>query len=370
MKIYYIANARMPTDKAHGIQIAKMCEAFVEAGVDLTLVVSSRGSGNMKEAYGLTREVSLLRLPVLDLQFLGPVGYRFTASLFAIEPLLFLWMKVLRGEQFRIYTIDMDSFSFALLALVPRPLYAEMHSIKKMGFLKRYFFKRAHVIATNTLIGGELAHTFNIPPARLCIEPNGVDESVLQNTVSREDARRQLNVSNEPFALYVGRIYAWKGLEILADAAEHSPVPILVVGGTQEEYEEVTKKSGKELRFVGVQPHSEIPLWLAAADIVLVLGTAQNEDSYRYTAPMKIFEYLAAGRPTVASKTLAVASIMPEETAFWYEPDNAHALALAIQEAYAGSSPGKVVAGRACATEHTWRRRTERILAFIQSVTP
>lgn len=368
MKIYYIANARMPTDKAHGIQIAKVCEAFLELSAPLELVVSSRGSGSLKEAYDLTHEIPLRRLPVIDLQFLGPVGYQFTASLFAIESFLFLWMKVLRGEQFRIYTIDMDSFSFSPLALLPRPLYAEMHSIKKSSFLKRCFFKRAHVIATNELIADGLARTFSIPPERLRREPNGVDEALLHSTVSKDEARKRLGLPDEPFALYVGRFYPWKGLEVLAGAAKESPLPIHLVGGTRDDYELVTGARGAMLRFAGVRPVSEIPLWIAAADVVLVLGTAKNDDSYRYTSPMKIFEYLAAGRPTVASKTPAVASIMPEEMAFWYEPDDASSLAHAIQEAYAGSAPGKVAAGRACAAEHTWRRRTERILAFMRSM--
>ena len=45
MKIYYVANARMPTEKAHGIQIAKMCEALIEAGAKVELIVPRRGRG-------------------------------------------------------------------------------------------------------------------------------------------------------------------------------------------------------------------------------------------------------------------------------------------------------------------------------------
>ena len=181
MKIYYIANARMPTEKAHGIQIAKMCEAFIEAGVDLTLVVSSRGSGSIEETYSLTHQIPVRRLPVLDLQFLGPLGYRLTAFQFVLGALLYLWLKVLRGERFVVYTVDMDPFSFAPLVWVPRSLYAEMHGVKKLNFLRQRFFNRAHVIATNTPIAEELVHTFGISPERLLIEPNGVDDARRQN---------------------------------------------------------------------------------------------------------------------------------------------------------------------------------------------
>ena len=42
MKLYYIANARIPTEKAHGVQIMKMCEAFVDAGHEVKLIVPKR----------------------------------------------------------------------------------------------------------------------------------------------------------------------------------------------------------------------------------------------------------------------------------------------------------------------------------------
>lgn len=369
MKIYYIANARMPNEKAHGIQIAKMCEAFITSGVELTLVVPSRGSGSLKEAYSLAHEIPLRRLLVLNLQFLGPLGYRLTALQFICGSLVYLWWKVLRGEQFAVYTIDMDQFSFAPLAWVPRPLFAEMHSIKRPSFLVRRFFKRAGIIATNALIADGLAKTFKLPMERISIEPNGVDESVLQNDMSQQEARAKLNLPPDtPFALYVGRFYAWKGLEILTDVAANSPISISLVGGTREEYEHVTKKSGEKLHFFGERSVSEVPIWLAAADVLLLLGTAKNEDSYRYTSPMKIFEYFAARRPVVASKTPAVTSIMQEGTAFWYEPDNADSLAYAIREACTNPEvAAKVAAGHALATSHTWQQRAERILAFMRS---
>jgi len=56
LKITYIANARFPTGKAHGIQIAKMCEAFTTLGVELELVVPKRArhdSSDIKIFYNL-----------------------------------------------------------------------------------------------------------------------------------------------------------------------------------------------------------------------------------------------------------------------------------------------------------------------------
>lgn len=369
MKVYFVVNARMPNEKAHGIHIAKMCEAFVISGIDLTLVVPSRGLGDIQQAYGLTQTIRTKRLPIVNMQFLGSLGYGITALQFIIGTFLYLWAKILSGERFVIYTVDMDQFSFVPLAVLPRPVFSEMHSIKKSGFLAKYFFKRADIIATNQLIADGLITTFSLRSEQLLVEPNGVDEIILQNKISQEEARVKLGIPpSDPFALYVGRFYSWKGLEILADAVQYSSLPLYVVGGTKEEYERVTKKSGEGLHFVGARPVGEISLWLAAADVLLVLGTAQNEDSYRYTSPMKIFEYFASSRPVVSSRTPAVVSIVKEGSVFWYDPDNAHSLAEAIREAHTSSEiENRVTAGYMLAGEHTWRRRAERIMRFMDS---
>lgn len=368
MKMYYIVNARMPTDKAHGIQIAKMCEAFLRAGVDLTLVVSSRGTGDIQKAYGLTCAVPLQRLWVIDLQFLGQIGYWLTALQFMVAAQAYLWWRVLIREQFVLYTVDIDTFSHVPLVWLPRKVFAEMHSAKRATFLSQMFFSRAHIIATNTLIASVLSDTFTIPLEKMLIEPNGVDASFFDNELPQEEARHRLGLSDTPFALYVGRFYKWKGLDILADAAKDSRLPISLVGGTQKEYEHVSGKSGKGLYFYGVRPVAEIPKWLSAADVLIVLGTKENEDSYRYTSPMKIFEYLAARRPVVAARTPANSSIIPENAASWYTPDDAKSLTEAISLATSGADLSKIERGYAYAREHTWDARVERILASIKAI--
>ena len=53
MKITYLANIRIPTEKAHGIQIMKMCQAFANQGVRVELVVPKRKNQIRKEAFEL-----------------------------------------------------------------------------------------------------------------------------------------------------------------------------------------------------------------------------------------------------------------------------------------------------------------------------
>lgn len=339
MKIYFVANARMPSEKAHGIHIAKMCEAFTQTGHDVTLVVPWRALGTSpREFYGLRTEVSTVRLPGIVLGAYERTGYALMGAAFALASLVYLWSKRLWGEHFVIYTVDIDSFSHTLLPLAGRVV-AEMHSPKRPTALARFFFRRARIVATNPLIAAELKKTFN---ADSLVEPNGVDESFFGLT------------GGGAGPLYVGRLYAWKGLEVLAATGMH----IRVLGGTREEFEKVFGSAGR-LQFAQVAP-ADVPAEVATADVLLLVGTARNQDSNRYTAPMKVFEYLATGKPIVASRTEALQSLIPEGLVRWVPPDDPQALASGIQEVLRLPQEG-AAARVALAREHTWRARAERI---------
>lgn len=77
MKLIYIANVRLPTEKAHGIQIMKMCEAFAKNDVDVTLVVPFRiqtneflkKNKNVFDYYLTDNSFKIVRLPNIDLLF-------------------------------------------------------------------------------------------------------------------------------------------------------------------------------------------------------------------------------------------------------------------------------------------------------------
>lgn len=343
MKLYFVANARMPTEKAHGIHIAKTCEALIEQGHKVTLVTPRRGGGSLKEFYGLRVEIP--RVCVWSLRFseYGQLGFALMAWSFMLSALRFLRKRKRAGERFVIYTVDIDNFSHTLLPLCGEVV-AEMHSPKRPSVLSRFFFKRAHVVATNQLIADELTKSFGVQDA--LVEPNGVDEAFFAATGSGGGA------------LYVGRLYAWKGLGILPEAQRLSDVPMRVLGGTREEFEKVFVPAGN-LQFKEVALR-DVPGEVASADVLLLTGTTKNESSNRYTAPMKVFEYLATGKPVVASATEALKSIIPDGLVRYCLPDDAQALADAIKAAL--REPGDAKARVTFAREHTWAARARRIM--------
>jgi glycosyltransferase involved in cell wall biosynthesis len=371
MKIYYLANARMPSEKAYGIQTAKMCEAFIEAGVELTLVVPDRNGpkNSLREFYRLRVDVPVVRLPVPDYYTRGRFGYAFSSVVFMLLSALFVLRKRLR-ERLAVYTLDMDAFSNCLFPLLA-PTFSEVHSDKRPTFLQKILVHRAHgIIATNGPIEESLKATFKIPNDRLLVEPNGVDESQFKHTLSREEARREVGLDEHgQVALYVGRFYAWKRLGILNEVAQTlkpDAVRVVVAGGSRERFEQEFKTPGDALTFVEDIPYAEVPRWLAAADVLLILGSKEGDESFRYTSPMKVYEYAAAKRSIVASDTPALRYPLDDTRAFFYAPDNAQSLAKVVREALTSpSANSKIEYAYRDAQEHTWRRRAERIVDFM-----
>src|SRR3989338_9363960 len=91
MKIIYIANVRFPTIKAHGIQIAKMCEALVANGAELTLIVPRKGVwADPFKFYGLGQHFAVKRLWTLNLAPSTRPGFLLSAITFALSTLFYL----------------------------------------------------------------------------------------------------------------------------------------------------------------------------------------------------------------------------------------------------------------------------------------
>lgn len=376
MKLYYVASARMPHKKAYAIQIAKMGEAFAEEGIDFELILPKQTGApeSIRDYYGLRPELQVTRLPSLGFYARGRWRHFFSSLSFVVSYTVYLLFKKLRGERGVVYTIDMDTFSFVPAAFLGLPCFLETHGGKTKSWLNRTFFKRAAgVVVINKIIKEQIADALSYPREKMLVCPNGIDLDLF-NPVSKTEARTSLSLPTDAkIVMYCGRFYGWKGLEVLVDAAKNlAPgVFIYIVGGTKEEFMTIAKKTAlpDNLVFPGEKPYTAIPLWLSAADALLVLGTRHDTQSYRYTSPMKVFEYLAMKRPIVASETPAIRDIVSDEHVIFYEPDDPKDLARKIDLSVSGADSvvEKTVAAAARAEDFTWEKRAKDILTFIQA---
>lgn len=380
MKIYYIANARIPTERAHGIQLAKMVEAMIKSGADIELVLPNRKNPlvSTKEYYGLSLEIPFTKLPIIDFYNKGSVGFIFGSFTFMCSYLFWLLWKKIKGEKFVIYTIDMDQFSFAFIPIIGVPFFAEIHDAKARGIAYSFFFRYVKgLVVINTLIKEKIVERFGIPSDRVVVHSNAIDLDFFRVSDSQVKIREKLGLPlDKKIVLYSGKMYGWKGFEILVKAGEMLPSGMLVyiVGGTKEELVNVSStlstKTSESIVCVGQKGYTDIPLWLHAADAFVVLGTKENEYSYYHTSPMKLYEYMSAERVVVASRTPAIQQMVTENEVVFYTPDDVQSLADAMIDVLLNPLryEDRVKKSVQKIQGLTWEKRAGNVLSFIDQI--
>ncbi|MEK7643835.1 MAG: glycosyltransferase family 4 protein [Patescibacteria group bacterium] len=377
MKLLYIANARIPTEKAHGLHIVKMCEAFSRRGAAVILVVPKRKNlitEDIFSYYGTEKNFSVRYLPVIDFVRSGFFGYWITQISFS-------WKLMTLDFDKREYTvITRDELSGWLMAKRKFRVFYDMHGFPETwrGLWRIAMRKMSGIICTNEWKMSKSVGLFGIAKNRLLLARNGFDPAEFNQNISKEKARSELGLPNgSPIVMYAGHLYDWKGARVLALAAARlEGVKVIFVGGTESDIQSFTKKYGMchNISVLGQKPHSLIPLYLKAAD-VLVLPNSKKSDNPRAipysiydTSPIKLFEYMASNRPIVASDLPSIREILDETTAVFFRPDDADDLAVKISSVLSESANAEIRANRAMeiVQEFTWDNRARRIVEFME----
>ncbi len=383
MRLIYIANARLPTEKAHGIQIMKMCQAFSLAGVEVELIVPWRFNKIKKDPfdyYGIKKNFKIKTLPSIDLIPLGlsKIGFWIQSITFATSVFFYLIFKKVDI----IYSRDL--FSLWFLSFFRKNLVYEAHTFPRHLFLYGRVFKKTKMIIVITQKLKELFIQQGVISDKILVAPDGVDLKDFNIKESQEKCRRKLNLSRTTFGekvarnlpldkkivLYTGHLYEWKGVQTLAKAAKflEENVLIIFVGGTEEDISKFKTQNSKlkNILIAGHWPHSEIPYWLKAADVLVLPNSGKEEISKKWTSPIKMFEYMASKRPIIASDLPSIKEILNENNAILVEPDNSKELAEGIKKVLRNSQLSAKISNQAFgdAQEYTWQKRAENILEF------
>lgn len=372
MKLIYIANARIPTEKAHGIQVMKMCEAFAQQGNELELIIPRRVNpikDDPFDYYGVARVFKIRKIPCLDLIFLdkyiGHLGLWIESVSFNLFTTPFLFFN----KSQIVYT--RDKF-FLILGLFLKNLVFENHTFPKNYFLYSLFFKKLMGIVVITQKLKDLLVERGISPNNILVAPDGVDLKEFDIKETKEECRKKLNLPEDrKIVLYTGHLYQWKGAQTLAEASSHLPADtdIYFVGGTSRDIKEFEIRNSKlRIKVIGHRPHQEIPYWLKAADALVLPNSGKDDISKFWTSPIKMFEYMASGRPIVSSDLPSIREILNESNAILVEPDNSEALASAIGRVLQSLDLSEMISKRAFddVQNYSWAKRAKNILWFYQ----
>lgn len=369
--ILYVANARVPSRKAHVYQILQMCDAFVEVGNDVELVVPKRRQPTQApdvEYYDLPMAFRTTRLPCLDFLWLSTHVETIARAAFYIQTVTFTLASLLYvtiREPDVIYT---RSRFFAIVGshLYGESIVVEVHRSPSHDLSTKLTGGAYDRCRGLVLISEGLEEEWqSVTQAPTHVAPDGVDIERFEVHRPKEELRAALELPPGPLVSYTGSLQPWKGVDTLVEAAhELKEATVCVVGGTDEQLEwlrSTTTPSSNVLLIGHVPPH-KVPLYLAASDVLVVPNTAEKAISERYTSPLKVFEYMAAERPIVASDLPSLREILDEEIAYFASPDDPDSLAKTIEQALRDpAATRRAEAAKERVTEYTWTARARNI---------
>jgi glycosyltransferase involved in cell wall biosynthesis len=373
----YISLVDLGSRMAHAIQVMKNAQAWAKASDDFEFL-TSLSLGNyfrlnwpqMLELYGLSHDFALKAWPLQDswrrfrLPGLEKLYHFLAASRCADRGVELVYTRTYRTP---IYTLARNL-----------PTVVETHgppddNPDRQALYNTLSHPRLLALVT---ISRELARRYEahgLPAKKIFVAPDGVDLDAYNRPLDKTAARASLGLpQDKPVAGYVGHLYDGRGVEHIISAARRLPgVSFLLVGGHPEDlarWHKRTKALGLEnLTFAGFVPNQKVPTYLWAADLLL-MPYGHACPTVDWMSPLKMFEYMAAGRAIVASDLPAVREVLTHgETAWLCPPDSDEALTEAISRLLANPELARRIGDAALAQsgQYSWDARVQRIMQFV-----
>jgi len=376
MKISYITNARIPTEKANGIQIMENCGAISKiSDIEVSLVSAKRSKVNIQnpfEYYNINKTFEFKRIFCLDFLWL-PV---FKLASFIIQVVSFtisslIYILVHNHQIDVVYTRD---FYVVALASFIKPVFYEVHSLpSKISWMHKMAWKRSKglIVISQGLLNDLVK--FGVDLNKIMIARDGVNVERFDIDLSKSSAREKLNISQEQkVVVYTGHLYEWKGVHTLAQAGLKIPedIHIYFVGGTIEDVARFREQyKSRNIHMLGHQPQTQIPIWLKAADLLIIPNSAKERISSHYTSPMKLFEYMASSTPIIASSLPSLREVLSDKEAVFFNADDSVDLSEKIEHSMNNINELKESAEivQEKSKKYNWENRAGSIIKYVRS---
>jgi len=173
---------------------------------------------------------------------------------------------------------------------------------------------------------------------------------------------------------YIGSFYPGRGIELILEMASRcADVDFHLVGASNDDIARLSKDLCPNVKLVGFVPPSESYKYMNASDILLApyqrkVAVAGNQgNTSGYMSPLKIFEYMASGKPIVASDLPVLREVLePELNCLLVAPDDTKAWVNALERLRNSKLRERLgVNARAqFLKRHTWERRAEDVISI------
>lgn len=375
MRIAYVHDQILPTDDTGVEQLINTIAGFVRHGVDGTLFIPRPLGGCSPDVEQLRQFYDVDDL--FTLRFCRSLYPSWRVSEKAAHALRAALDPQLQRHDL-VYTRNIPFFLTAVAAGLP-VIYETYRPWPTQYKLLAPLFRTA--MRAKSFLGAVLHSAYcrdeylraGIDGERLVAVHNGYDPQRFSPPLAVDEARLKIDLHDDRIAVgYAGRLLSGKGMTIVLEMARRRPdVLFLLIGSSGPDKVEAEAREIENVRVFPWQSYRDLPRYLFAADILLIPPTLLALRKARNTVlPMKLFQYLAAGRAILAPRAPDTAELLTDcYNALLVDPDDLGSACAGLDALVESVGLRDQLRNGALATARglTWDARSAMILSFIRS---
>lgn len=371
----------IPSKEAESIFSMKMCEAYADQGHEVSLFVSNHQDLDLQQItldqvfkyYQVKNNFKIIRTNI----FKSKIGLLWSLA-FSIP-----FRVKLKGYDF-IHARNLAT-AWGAAKWMNLPVVYEMHNTPDSNESQLKMFRdfckspNCKMIITITKALADHIQQYIPSKVKVIVQPDGVSESSLISLGDKEELRLALGIDsgNKKVAVYTGHLYRGRGIELIIQLAERlsNQYYFIIAGGREEDilFYKTMSAHLTNLDFVGHRSQLEVIKYQQAADVLLMpydykVSASGGGNTAAFASPMKMFEYMATGRPMISSTLPILYEIIS---------NNIHAIMVPYEDIdgwekslnYLDTHPleGEIIGANAKkeVEKYTWRSRVNNILESV-----
>jgi len=371
MKILYVGSPPLFSKGASAIHMMKMCQAIKGLGINVELLFPDYDKKrDIYEYYGIKDRFKIKTIPFTNIPG-RQVVHGFLSSIYCYIKKGSFDLVVTRNIVFTYFATKW--FAIPTIYDAHHPLVNDaarwmFNSFKDSDNLKRF--------TTNSKGLADIYLKEGLDEKKLVVAHNGVDLERFEISETNEELKKELGLPlDKKIVCYCGNTYSGRGIELLISAAEkYKELHFLVVGGLSEDNKKyelaANSKNIKNFELAGFVPHSSVPRYLKASDVLVIPYSGEitikgGTNAAGFTSPIKLFEYMAAGKPILSSALPTILEILEDgKTASLFEAGNFDSFCSKLEVILDSPEYSKTLSENSSyeVLEYTWEARVKKIL--------
>ncbi len=372
MKIAYVFDRPLPARETDSEQALQTLAAFARQGAEVRLVLpaqrNARSARELSEHYQVQGEFELVYVPTPFERWPTPRKWWHAARAAQLPAVRSAELIYTRNFP-TLFALARGTQPFAYETYRPWP---DQFPVLRPPFRAALQSRLCLGAVLHSQLASDCYERLGVERERLLVAHNGHDPARFDAPPPRAELRAQLGLPGErPLVVYTGHINLTKGLDTVFQLARRLPEALfLLVGSEGRGAVEVLARKHPNIQFVPWQPFETVTRYLLAADVLLQPPSGLPLRFIGNTVlPMKIFLYLAAGRPIVAPDLPDLREVLQHGVnALLVPTGDPEAAASAVGRLLAEPALAQrlAAAARQTAAGLTWDARARKVLSFLQ----